>query len=317
MSKSIDCVYDRVIAEEKLKNGTKYERLTAVVFKILDESVAVVQDVRLRGEGKEASHQIDVSVTDPMGTDRVLVECKDFDTETVGISVVRDFNGALTQLRPAQGVVVSTVGFTDMARRYARDEGIALVLLRSFTESDWFGRVKAIVIQADAYVPSPPETSWMVTGRELPAPPGIREVTGMVALGEAAFYDETGTQRGVLKSLLDPWNAQLMRARQGAAIGVTLSGTYHLPTPVWLASDGALRQVTGFAWEQKAEHQSSTIEVTARRIADLVVQIVELSGAARLTGIIAGPLESPGKLVFRDQLTGWTVDGDGLIRPRL
>ncbi|KIL36210.1 hypothetical protein SD71_09695 [Cohnella kolymensis] len=59
---SIEQIYNRLIAEEKLKNGSKYERLAAVVYKILDDSKTVIHDMRLRGDGKSAQHQIDVTI---------------------------------------------------------------------------------------------------------------------------------------------------------------------------------------------------------------------------------------------------------------
>ncbi|MDQ3673284.1 MAG: hypothetical protein M3365_02775 [Gemmatimonadota bacterium] len=68
MTNSLDLVYDRLVAAEKLKSGTKNERLTAVVFKILDSSVVVIHDVRLRAPGKKSVHQIDADVT--LGTIR-------------------------------------------------------------------------------------------------------------------------------------------------------------------------------------------------------------------------------------------------------
>ena len=55
VTQRIELIYDAAIAAEKLKNGTKYERLTAVVFKILQDSSYVVHDVRLRGNGKETA----------------------------------------------------------------------------------------------------------------------------------------------------------------------------------------------------------------------------------------------------------------------
>lgn len=57
MTNNLDFVYDRLVADEKLKRGTKYERLTAIVFKILDSSAVVIHDVRLRAPGKKSVHQ--------------------------------------------------------------------------------------------------------------------------------------------------------------------------------------------------------------------------------------------------------------------
>lgn len=56
MSEFIEKVYNWYIADEMLKLGTKYERLAAVVYKILDEDNVVIHDLRLRGQGKIAQH---------------------------------------------------------------------------------------------------------------------------------------------------------------------------------------------------------------------------------------------------------------------
>jgi hypothetical protein len=57
MTNNLDLVYDRLVADEKLKRGTRYERLIAIVFKILDSSAVVIHDVRLRAPGKKSVHQ--------------------------------------------------------------------------------------------------------------------------------------------------------------------------------------------------------------------------------------------------------------------
>jgi len=168
MTEGVDLIYDAAIAIEKLKNGTKYERLTAIIFKILQESAYIVHDVRLRGDGKQTAHQIDVQISDrPHGErHRILVECKDHEPETkVDLSEIRDFNGALVQLQPARGIFVTTSDYTAPARSYARDENIALVVLRPFTEQDWEGRIREFHITRHAYYPGTPTTDWTGTGR--------------------------------------------------------------------------------------------------------------------------------------------------------
>lgn len=90
MSQEIEIIYNEHIADEKLKQGTKYERLAAIVFKTLNTSDVVVHDLTLRGDGKKTPHQIDVMITRANVSKRVLIECKDYDTK-VGISIIRDF----------------------------------------------------------------------------------------------------------------------------------------------------------------------------------------------------------------------------------
>ena len=151
MTDGIELIYDRAIADEKLKDGTKYERLTAIIFKILQESAHVVHDVRLRGDGKRTSHQIDVQIAVGPEHDRrrILVECKDHEPGTkVDLAEIRDFNGVLVALQPARGIFVTTSSYTAPARSYAWDESITLVELQLFTEEDWEGRLREIHVKA-------------------------------------------------------------------------------------------------------------------------------------------------------------------------
>ncbi|MCZ4603521.1 restriction endonuclease [Streptomyces sp. Lzd4kr] len=102
-------------------------------------------------------------------------------SESVGIGVIRAFNGALVQLQPVQGIVVTTTQFTAGACAYARDEGIALVQLRPFTDHDWNGRVRAVKIAATGYTLGEPHTTWEATGQVRPAPAESEDSTGRVS----------------------------------------------------------------------------------------------------------------------------------------
>jgi len=114
MTEMIDLVYDRLIADEKLKDGTKYERLAAVVFRILTEQTTV-HDLRLKGE-VDVTHQIDVVIGDDKK--RILIEAKDYDRKA-SLPVVRDFAVVVEDLEPDDAFVVSTVGFSANAQKWA------------------------------------------------------------------------------------------------------------------------------------------------------------------------------------------------------
>lgn len=315
MTERIEQIYDQAVAEEKLKDGTKYERLTAIVFKILDDSGLVIHDVKLSGDGKEASHQIDVSAGYHHMQRRVLVECKDYASESVGIDVIRDFNGALIQLQPAQGIVVTTTRFTSGARANARDEGIALVQLRPFTDHDWNGRVRAVHIAATGYTLGEPHTTWEVTGKVRPAPDGADDSAGRVSVQNVAYYDALGARQGPLHSLLAPWQAELSRATPADGSTDTVTGHHQLDHPVWLRREHHLVEVTGFAWSAPVVSIDVGLQVTADRIADLIAHVVQLPTAMTLTESLATALGPSGTVIFHDQLTSWTVD-DGVITPR-
>lgn len=75
MSSQIDLIYDRLVAQEKLKDRTKYERLAAIAFSLLTGR-ETVHDLRLLG-ASSVRHQIDAVIG--QARKRVLVETKDYD----------------------------------------------------------------------------------------------------------------------------------------------------------------------------------------------------------------------------------------------
>lgn len=162
VTEQIEAVYDAAVAAEKLKDGTKYERLTAMVFKILLEDSYVVHDLRLRGDDKETLHQIDVVVSSgpSHAPHRILVECKDYGKGTkVGMKEILAFNGRLVQFAGSRGVFVATVDYTAPACSYARDERITLVQLRAFMDSDSTGRRAQINVSLQAFFLGIPVTN--------------------------------------------------------------------------------------------------------------------------------------------------------------
>lgn len=149
----VELIYDRHVAEEKLKHGTKYERLTALVFQILDADAAVTHDVRLRGDGKKSVHQIDVRVTKAGTSRRTLIECRDKDPgNKVDLDEARSFATVVRQLE-ADGVMVTTSGFTQPAIDLADDEGLELFTLRAFVTADEDSRLMSIVLTVQAVIP--------------------------------------------------------------------------------------------------------------------------------------------------------------------
>src|SRR5829696_3745499 len=110
MTQRTDLIYNRLVADEKLKAGTKYERLAAIAFRILTGRITL-HDLRLRGEVGVA-HQIDAVVGEERK--RVLIEAKDYD-KNVDLAVVRNFSAVVDDLQPDEAFVVTTVGFSENA----------------------------------------------------------------------------------------------------------------------------------------------------------------------------------------------------------
>lgn len=146
---STESKYDRIhdeywIASSK-KSGSRYEKLVASVLKSLRSSDVVVHDVRMLGDSG-VKHQIDVNIEVAGKPKRVLIECKDFDIsgKKVGLSIIRDFWSVADDIRPDESLVITCIGFTRDARKFAKSKGIKLAVLREFLESDWTGRIRTI-----------------------------------------------------------------------------------------------------------------------------------------------------------------------------
>ncbi|WP_329468967.1 restriction endonuclease [Exiguobacterium sp. 9-2] len=181
MSK-MDTIYDRYVTEEKLKNGTKYEKLAAIIFKILNEdnNDVVLHDLKLSGEGKNAQHQIDVVIEKKEGPKRrVLIECKDY-SETIGIDIVRNFYGVIHQIKPDKSIIITTKGYTQPAKDFANDENIQLVILKEFENQDWENKVQEIIVQIDYIMITTPKIKFLLNTNNL------KEIKNKENIGESS-----------------------------------------------------------------------------------------------------------------------------------
>lgn len=153
-----DKLHDHYYDLLSTKSGTRYERLTAVVFKSLKQSGTVIHDLKLVGDSG-VSHQIDVTIEHHGKQKRIILECKDLDIsgDKVGLGIIRDFYGVVDDIKPDEAYVVTCNGFTSDAERYAKSKHIGLVILREFQESDWAGRIRKIEIDIVPVVRSRPK----------------------------------------------------------------------------------------------------------------------------------------------------------------
>jgi hypothetical protein len=163
-----DELHDKYFALPSSKAGTRYERLAAMVFKILHERDAVIHDLRLVGDSN-VKHQIDVQLTVRGQRRRVIVECKDYDIsgKKVGLDIIRNFWAVVQDTRADEGYIITCSAFTDDACRFAKAKNIRLAILRRHEEDDWAGYIRTVPItlitasyanvQASFFVPSETE----------------------------------------------------------------------------------------------------------------------------------------------------------------
>ncbi len=164
MPSSYDQLHDQYWQTPTTKAGTRYERLVAFVYKALNKKSRVVHDIKLIG-ASDVKHQIDVTITDGQARKRILVECKDFDVSSnkVGLSIIRDFSAVVDDANPDEAIVITCVGFTQEAQKFAKYKGIKLAVLREIQSSDWDGRVKRICVTMHIMHITEPEVFFMLS----------------------------------------------------------------------------------------------------------------------------------------------------------
>lgn len=301
----IDVLYTELVADEKLKHGTKYERLAARVFKQLRQAETVTHDVRLTGEGRRTRHQIDVRLTAPGGQQlRAIVECRHLfgkgGKKKLGLAAIRDFASVQRDLGADEAWVVTTGGFTKPAVTYAEEQGIRLATLAPPEEQqleriDFLGRVGA---PSDLRI-----TTWLAADdaeRERVRPLlAAREGHGeWIDVFETYFLDEDGQPAEGFVDVFDPIYQRLQRdLREG-----TNSGTELFDRVRRVAFGDVIVAVRGFEWE---------IDLAYGRF-DFSIDLAE-----KITRLLLESLDGRVKERFsREQLRRWAITpADRVVRP--
>lgn len=310
LSAEIELIYNELIAEEKLKSGTKYERLAAIVFKILNREEAVVHDVKLRGDGKETAHQIDVHARRGEEELRWIVECRDFDagasSPKIGLGEVRDFASVVRDLKPDEAMMVTTVGFSGPAETYAREQKIRLAILREFNESDWEGRLREIRVVGHLSAPSDLKvTQWRTMDddetrrvRPLLEAQGSWGAEVVFNAHEEHFLDAKGQPEATFAEVFDPIYQQIQR---GLGPGIN-TGLAELDRRRHIRFGEVLVAVRAFEWEVELVESTQTWPHNfADRIACLLIRTLD------------GTID---RAIFEPDIVAWDFAKDGEIRPR-
>jgi hypothetical protein len=250
MSRSIDLVYDRLLAEEKLKTGTKYERLAAVVFRDLTGNTTV-HDLRLRGESGVA-HQID-AVVGP-NSRRILVEAKDYE-RPVGLAVVRNFSAVVADIDPDDAYIVTTERFTRDAVKFAKATGIQLAVLRPMRDEDWQSLVTrvSLTLRMTALI-GPPNVTWQLHPDDAARLADADGARGLTDTNAIELSDASGHRRP-FKPIIDQQLQEESRSVPPGGEGV-VGRTVDVSEPTWLCTPG-LPPLRVVAWKWEAEWRTS------------------------------------------------------------
>lgn len=125
---------------------TEFERFTQRIYqKLVNNNVLkptkVQHNVKLKGKSG-CEHQIDVYWEYEIAGNmhRVAIECKNYDSH-VPIGRVRDFFGVLQDLNYVRGIMVSSKGYQEGAKKFADYYGISLKMLRPPGRDETIGSI--------------------------------------------------------------------------------------------------------------------------------------------------------------------------------
>jgi hypothetical protein len=292
VSPNIDLIYDRLVAEEKLKSGTKYERLAAIAFREITGR-ETVHDLRLRGESG-VLHQIDAVVGD--ARKRVLIETKDYD-RVVDLPVVRNFWGAVDDVGPDQAFIVTTEGFSDQAQQYASAKGIQLAVLRPPIDEDWEGVIRRVAFDITTTGQTCPATiQWHVHPNDhdkVESEPARKRLTETAQLKLA---DASGVEREFLPGFAEQLHEDYGAVPLGGEATIGRTNVFNEPT--WLHVPG-LEPLRVEAWRWHANVASSTTShVIGDGVGGLAAELVLRS--------VDGSIH---RILSDRQIQSWTFDG--------
>ncbi|MEV5024775.1 restriction endonuclease [Paenibacillus sp. LPE1-1-1.1] len=298
---SIDEIYNKHIAEEKLKNGSKYERLAAVVFKSLDESDTVIHDLRLRGDGKKAQHQIDVTIEKNHNKKRILIECKEYDS-LIGIGIIRDFFGAVNQIKPDEAIVITKKGYTSGARKFADDENIKLAILKEAEESDWDGLIRTIVVNGTLIIPYDLAVALHIDLEN--ASNSLKQQYlqyGNETLNNSIerdhFYNSTGEQVANFSETINTFSVSI---KNNVIDGETIKGNHTFSEPMYVKVLDELALVTGFDYSYVIRVESfETVIDDGQKVAALLYRLIDNDNEKHM--------------IFAENIDKWTFDDNGEV----
>lgn len=299
MSEAIETIYNEYIAEEKLKQGTKYEKIAAVVFKTLNITDIVIHDLTLRGDGKKTPHQIDITIESSNISKRVLIECKDYDSK-VGISIVRDFFGAVSQIKPDEAFVVTTEGYTKGARTFAEDEGIKLAILRGFKDEDWNGTIRKVHIKGTMTYMNQPVLTWVAANEQereiFYTKVNTAEINSIqdIDTTDTFFYNRDGKPQENLQTVLQPIFNKLPKNPDSPT-----TGRHKFDSIKYIQIAGVPLAIKGFDYEfTSSQNVFESIVDQGEKIALLVFKVLD------------GTFD---KVIFDQDLDKWTFNDIGEV----
>jgi Restriction endonuclease len=295
VSSEIEDLHETLFGFLPAKQGTAYERLTAIVLATRGW-VDVMHDTTSMLPDKLAGHQLDVTGRLPSGEiERLIVECKHKGSDDVGQDVLDHLVGVLAQVDADAAAVITTRGFTSGALAVAADEDIALLRLRPFDPENPEPYVKTISL------------TLVAIGNQ------AVDVNIAVSTGALVAQGPFGVSTDTLLLNLDGSPAETLRevfAAQTAPID-TEPGRY----PREIKFDGGRlfpilgsepAPLAGISWTEVVTHSPHTTVMEAEEGKPMLI-LEQLDAQGQI---------KEGRIVIDRELYAWEIDPDGRVTER-
>ncbi|MGE7891032.1 restriction endonuclease [Bacillus cereus] len=213
--------------------------------------------------------------------------------------MLRDFHGAVHQIKPDEAIVVTTKGFTREAKNFANDEGIKLAILREFEESDWEGRFKSFDLILETIELSTPIISYEAANelenKKLQiALEGIASTQKLSRPNEELYYDKTGNVLCTQSSKLYEILAQLEFEGDKE-----YSGNHVFDTTIYLNVNGHLIGMRAL------NYKFNTITIVHKSV---------INSGEKVALLLLDYLDGDdSKIIFDDDLTKWEFTENGEV----
>jgi CxxC-x17-CxxC domain-containing protein len=172
----------RTLEDVLTRDGAAFERLCVELF--------AARGYRARRTGGRSDGGIDLVATSDTG--KVVVQCKAWRHQRVGVSVARELLGTVTAAAAEHGYLITTSRFTRDAEDFARSQPITLIDGDAFVREVRAHLPRTLVDEAVAGPLVPAATPGVLPAACWPAPPATAGQPAKVPAGYPIICSECG-----------------------------------------------------------------------------------------------------------------------------
>jgi hypothetical protein len=203
-------------ANAQSENWQEFEKLAAKIQQELAPKAHVERNAKLLGKRSGIERQIDILIDETVAQYkiRVVIDCKDYQAP-VDVKGVEEFIGLIEDVGANKGAMISARGFTEIAKKRAKDAGIDVYRLIDTASTKWSAYISLPCVITDQMIES---FSFTFSGSG-PGPFVMKDQDFRLM----PLYRRDGSLIGTLINLLGKqWSDGIIPATSGEHIGIPL-----------------------------------------------------------------------------------------------